>query len=676
MPRGCIAAVLCVLANAGSAHAGGWPIAPALGANGGVTWSRAPYSTASVWGSDSVALAAWAAAPHAPMLAPVAARVRAERLAAAGDTLRADSMLARAEVTSSVWALRALRLRVQWALGMRDTTRAARLLDTAERSRWPEADRATWLADRSRLALAMRDTAHAVDLAQQVIRVYPSLGPAGASLNMLESVARVRGDSLSVADERTGAEVDYFRAMRQSAAARLRRVLPRVEVAERWRVQLRLAEVLRESRSPKAARAAADAAWRLAPDPPAAVRAQLERARALRDGAVTDSALALYRRIARSAAEPAQRAIAWWELAREAQDRSRWAQAKDAFLRVLEAGDRRAEEARFLAGLMAFVGGEPDSARALWQRGTSEASRFWYGVSLRSLDRAASDSVLTRLARAPGYGFYRAAARETLGVRGWPGTVAAAACEADTACEVLSAVAALDSAGLPDDAAFLLSRWAASDQRLVPTRHRASVPIALQATRLAYAAGNTATGTRYSERAFVAAGEDDSLAWSMIAWAYPPPFEASVVAAETLGVERALLWALMRQESRFDPRARSRSDALGLAQLKLGTAGDVARWLHDPEPTVERLFEPDLGVRYGARYLQWLLQRFDGQPAVALAAYNAGPGTIRRDWRELLARGGTALFCELASNADSQDYARRILGMRQAYRELRPTTAP
>ena len=60
--------------------------------------------------------------------------------------------------------------------------------------------------------------------------------------------------------------------------------------------------------------------------------------------------------------------------------------------------------------------------------------------------------------------------------------------------------------------------------------------------------------------------------------------------------------------------------------------------------------------------------------AVALAAYNAGPGTIRRDWRDLLARGGAALFCELASNADSQDYARRILGMRQAYRELRPTT--
>ena len=215
MSRGCIVAALCALGIAGSAHAGGWPIAPSLRANGGVAWSRAPDSSASVGASDSSALALWAAAPHAPLIAPAAARVRAEGLVALGDTLRADSLLARAEVASSVWAFRSLRLRVQWALAMRDTARAVRLLDAAERGRWPEADRATWLADRSRLALAMRDTAQAVDLAQQVIRVYPSLGPAGASLNLLESLARAKGDSLSVADERTGAEVDYFRAMRQ-----------------------------------------------------------------------------------------------------------------------------------------------------------------------------------------------------------------------------------------------------------------------------------------------------------------------------------------------------------------------------------------------------------------------------------------------------------------------------
>jgi soluble lytic murein transglycosylase-like protein len=324
---------------------------------------------------------------------------------------------------------------------------------------------------------------------------------------------------------------------------------------------------------------------------------------------------------------------------------------------------------------MCFVAGETDSARAWWRAGTSEACRFWYGVTLRGVRRAAADSVLAGLARRPGYTFYRASARETLGVRGWAGSIAAPRCAPDSSCAALNAVASLQAFGLPEDAAFLLGRWVAGDPRVVPAGSRPDPGQWLHATQFAYASGNISLGTRHAERAFAAAGEADSLAWSVVPWAYPPPFEGLVVAAESMGVDRSLLWALMRQESRFDPRARSRSNALGLAQLLMPTAGDVARWFRDPEPTEERLFDPEVGVRYGARYLQYLSKRFGGEEAVALAAYNAGPGTIRKDWRALLARGGSALFCELASNADSQDYARRILGMRQAYREIRPTTA-
>ena len=138
----------------------------------------------------------------------------------------------------------------------------------------------------------------------------------------------------------------------------------------------------------------------------------------------------------------------------------------------------------------------------------------------------------------------------------------------------------------------------------------------------------------------------------------------------------ALLWALVRQESRFDPRAVSRSRALGLAQLLPGTAGDMARELRESLPNDTLMFEPDRALRYGARYLRKLLDRFDGVVPVALTAYNAGPGKVRADWRELLARGGWALYCELAANADTQDYVRRILGYRQAYRELAPAIAP
>jgi soluble lytic murein transglycosylase len=159
-----------------------------------------------------------------------------------------------------------------------------------------------------------------------------------------------------------------------------------------------------------------------------------------------------------------------------------------------------------------------------------------------------------------------------------------------------------------------------------------------------------------------------------VPWAYPPAFERELAtAADAADVERALLWALVRQESRFDPRAISRSNARGLTQLLSGTAHDVARGLHEPFTSDTLLYEPARSLRYGARYLRQLLDRFGGNVPVALTAYNAGAGKVRDDWREIVERGGWALYVEMAANADTQDYVRRILGFRQAYRDLRPT---
>jgi soluble lytic murein transglycosylase len=178
------------------------------------------------------------------------------------------------------------------------------------------------------------------------------------------------------------------------------------------------------------------------------------------------------------------------------------------------------------------------------------------------------------------------------------------------------------------------------------------------------------------DRALLGAREDPDV-WSWIAWGFPPAFERELTsAADSAGVERALLWALVRQESRFDPRAISRSNALGLAQLLPGTARDMARELKESLRADSLMFEPARALRYGARYLKKLLRRFDGAVPVALTAYNAGPGNVRPDWRAIVERGGWALYVEMGSNADTQDYVRRILGYREAYRSLRPSGAP
>ena len=86
------------------------------------------------------------------------------------------------------------------------------------------------------------------------------------------------------------------------------------------------------------------------------------------------------------------------------------------------------------------------------------------------------------------------------------------------------------------------------------------------------------------------------------------------------------------------------------------------------------MFEPDRNLRYGAHYLKKLLRRFDGEAPLALTAYNAGASKVRKDWRQIVEVGGWALYCEMASNADTQEYVRNILGFRQAYREMRPSS--
>jgi len=86
----------------------------------------------------------------------------------------------------------------------------------------------------------------------------------------------------------------------------------------------------------------------------------------------------------------------------------------------------------------------------------------------------------------------------------------------------------------------------------------------------------------------------------------------------------ALIVAVIEVESRFDPNAVSRVGAMGLMQLMPKTAAEVG--LQDP-------FDPRQNVLGGARYLRILLNAFDGDVPVALGAYHAGSGAMRRNGR-------------------------------------------
>ena len=108
--------------------------------------------------------------------------------------------------------------------------------------------------------------------------------------------------------------------------------------------------------------------------------------------------------------------------------------------------------------------------------------------------------------------------------------------------------------------------------------------------------------------------------------------------AERYGVEIELIIALVKRESTFNPKAISRNGAVGLMQLMPPTARDLGLKVPSyenvrkptPNPSIDERFNPLKNLEAGVKYLHDMLQRYDGDYSLSLAAYNAGPGNVRK----------------------------------------------
>ncbi|MBS9781692.1 MAG: transglycosylase SLT domain-containing protein, partial [Gammaproteobacteria bacterium] len=115
--------------------------------------------------------------------------------------------------------------------------------------------------------------------------------------------------------------------------------------------------------------------------------------------------------------------------------------------------------------------------------------------------------------------------------------------------------------------------------------------------------------------------------WNDIDIRFPTPYNVQVEAAHRLtNTEPTWIYAIIRQESSMNPRAKSRANAKGLMQLIPSTARKVARDLGLPLYG-DDIYNPNINTKLGAEYLNQMYQRF-GNIALASAAYNAGPGRV------------------------------------------------
>lgn len=125
-------------------------------------------------------------------------------------------------------------------------------------------------------------------------------------------------------------------------------------------------------------------------------------------------------------------------------------------------------------------------------------------------------------------------------------------------------------------------------------------------------------------------------------------------------VDAALIAAVIYSESKFVDQTSS-AGARGLMQLTPEAALEVKRLSEGSEFTLEDLADPEINIRYGTFLLHELLERFDGDQAAALAAYNAGPSNAE-------AWGGSGLSVEEIPFPETRAYVEEVLQKRDEYR--------
>jgi len=190
--------------------------------------------------------------------------------------------------------------------------------------------------------------------------------------------------------------------------------------------------------------------------------------------------------------------------------------------------------------------------------------------------------------------------------------------------------------------------------------------------------GDYRTALRFAEGRYLDAindGEMSQVDYRMWQLAYPRGFWSYVLKYSVeYNLDPYLVLAVIREESRFNPKTVSWARAHGLMQIIPSTARGIARFIGIRPYYLYRLFEPETNIKMGCYYLSQLIKRFNGNPYLALAGYNGGPMRVKAWLSRWKRENGQYLdideFVESIPFKETRRYVKKVMKSYNEYKRI------